>query len=54
MDQDPLFLIFLELRKSYNTLDRGCFLITLEGYGAGPCMQRLLAVFWDQKEVVTR
>ena len=36
IDQYPLFLIFLYLRKSYDTVDRERPLITLEGYGAGP------------------
>ena len=31
--QDPLFLVFLELRKAYNTVDQDRLLITLEGYG---------------------
>ena len=42
-DQDPLFLVFLDLRKSYDTVDQGCFLATPEGYGAGPHMCRILA-----------
>ena len=54
MDQDPLFLVFLELCKAYNTVDSGRLLTTMESYDAGPCMFRLLEVFWDQKEVITR
>ena len=34
--QEPLFLIFLDLRKTYENMDRDRLLITLEGYGAGP------------------
>ena len=29
MDQDPLFLVFFELRKAYDTVDRGCLRGTL-------------------------
>ena len=36
IDHDPLFLVFLDLHKSYDTVDRGHLLMTLEGYGAGP------------------
>ena len=45
MEQDPLFLVFLYLQKSYETLYRGLLLPTLEGYRAGSHMSRLLAVF---------
>ena len=53
MDQDPLFLVFLDLKKAYITVDRGRLLRTLRGYGASPHMCSLLAVFWYQKEVTT-
>ena len=52
--QAPLFLVFLCLCKSYDTVDCGFLLTTLEGYVAGPHMCRLLAVFWDKQEVFTR
>ena len=54
MDQDPLLLVLFELRKAYDTVDRGCLQGTLDGYGVRPRIFRLLAVFWDQKEVFTR
>ena len=44
INQDPLFLIFLELRKAYDTMDRKRLLITLEGYGAGPQLCGLLDI----------
>ena len=31
IDQDPLFLVFLDIRKSYDTVDQERLLITLEG-----------------------
>ena len=36
VDQDPLFLVFLDLRKAYENLDCGHIPKTLGGYGAGP------------------
>ena len=44
-NQDLLFLVFLDLRKAYETVDCERLLTTLEGYGAGPCTCILLAVF---------
>ena len=35
MDQDPLFLAFLDLGKAYDKPDRGRLLQTQEGYGSG-------------------
>ena len=43
--QDLLFLVILDLRKAYDTVDRKCLLITMEGYGVGPCMCGLLETF---------
>ena len=52
-DKDPLFLVFLDLSKAYNTVDRGRLIRTLEGYGAGPHICELLSTFWVQQEVFT-
>ena len=54
IDQDPLFLVFLDLRKAYDTVDREQLFITPEGYGAGPCIFGLLETFWDCQNVVPR
>ena len=54
VDHDPLFLVFLDLRKSYDTLDRESLIHTLEGYGVGPHMCGLLETFWDHQQVVPR
>ena len=50
MYQDPLFLVFIDLQKTYDTVDRGHLLMLLEGYGASPRMCRLLEVFWNRKK----
>ena len=36
IDHDPLFLVFFDLRKGYDTVERGRIIQTLEGYGIGP------------------
>ena len=40
--QDPILLIFLDLRKMYDNLDRVRILKTSEGYGVGPKMWGIL------------
>ena len=54
IDQDPLLLVFLELRKVYDTLDRRFLLKTLEGYRSGPKLHGILVEFWESQWVVTR
>ena len=49
IDQDSLFLVFLDLRKSYSTLEHGRILHTLVGYGSGPKMRGLLAEFLENQ-----
>ena len=36
VNQYPLFLVFLDLRKAYNTADCSRVIRTLDGYGLGP------------------
>ena len=54
VDQKPLFLVFLDLRKAYDNQYCGRLLKTLERYGAEPKMWGILAEFWARQEVVTR
>ena len=54
VNQDPFLLVFMYLHKSYDTLDQGRIVATLEGCGSGTHMHGLLAEFWEQQEVVTR
>ena len=52
VDQDPLFMFFLGLWKSYNTVDRERLIQTLEGYGARPRMCGFLETVWYHQQVV--
>ena len=45
--QDPLLLVFLDLRKAYNTLDRGRLLQPLKGYREVPNMRGILVELWE-------
>ena len=49
---NSLFLVFLDLWKSYNNMDRDRIIHTLEVYGSGPCMCRLLDTLWSHQQVV--
>ena len=44
MREEVLYLVFLDLTKSYDALDRSRSLEILEGYGVGPRARRLLRV----------
>ena len=54
IDQDPLLLLLLDLRKAYGTVNQDCLLITLEGYGEGTWMCGLLETLWEYEQVVLR
>ena len=54
VDQETLFLVFLDLQKAYYTVYHGGLLITLDVHGAGPHMCSLLEKNWYQQGVVTR
>ena len=46
IDQEPLFLVFLDLWISYKILDRSRILLTLEGYRASLKIRGLLVEIW--------
>ena len=50
----PLFQVFVDVRKAYDSLDRRRCMEILCEYGLGPQMQRLLQRYWDRQRVVTK
>ena len=51
---EPLFMIFIDLKKAYDTLDRSAALRVLKGYGVGPNILRILASTWENDTMVPR
>ena len=47
-------MIFLDLTKAYDALDRSRCLEILEGYGVGPNARRLLTNYWRRLTMVAR
>ena len=54
MREEVLYVIFLDLNKAYDALDRSRSLDTLEGYGVGTRARRLLRTYWGQMTMVAR
>ena len=47
-------MIFLDLHKAYDALDRPRCLEILEGYGVGPKARRLLQTYWHRLTMVSQ
>ncbi len=45
MEQEPLYVNFLDLKKAYNIMDWGRLMDVPEGYSVGPKMQALIQFF---------
>ena len=54
MREEVLYVIFLDLTKSYDALDRSRCLEILVDYGVGPSARRLLTTFWRGLNMVAR
>ena len=54
MREEVLYVIFLDLTKVYDALDRSRCLEILEGYGVGPNARRLLTTYWRRLTMVAR
>ena len=51
---EALYMIFLDLHKAYDALDRSRCLDILEGYGVGLRARRLLQTYWRRLTMVVR
>jgi Reverse transcriptase (RNA-dependent DNA polymerase) len=51
---EPLFMIFLDLKKAYDTLDRGRTINILQGYGVGKMTCNLIKTIWDNDVMVPK
>jgi hypothetical protein len=51
-EQEPLYQIYLDLRKAYDALDWVRCLGILAGYGVGPNLLHLQEQFWDNAKMV--
>ena len=54
MREEVLYVIFLDLTKVYDALDRSRCLEILEGYGVSPNARRLLKIYWQRLTMVAR
>ena len=54
MREEVLYVIFLDLTKAYDALDRSRSLDILEGYGVGPQARRLLQAYWGKSTMVAQ
>ena len=52
--EEVLYVIFLDLHKAYNALDRSRCLEILEGYGIGTRARKLLQKYWHRLTMVAR
>ena len=51
---EPLFQVFLDVRKAYNSPDGGRCLEILRGYGLGLNLDRLLTHYWERQRIVPK
>ena len=52
MREEVLYVIFLDLTKAYDVLDRSRSLELLKGYEVGEQVRRLLTVYWERTTMV--
>ena len=51
---EPLFQVFLDVRKAYDSLDRDRCLQLLSGYEMGTNLARLLDNYWKRQRIVPK
>ena len=52
--EEVLYLILLDLTKTYDALDRSRILEILKGYGVGNRARQLLREYWDKSTMVAK
>ena len=52
--EEVLYMIFLDLHKAYDALDRSRCLDILEGYNVGPRARGILQTYWRRLMMVAR
>ena len=52
--EEVLYVIFLDLHKAHDALDRSRYLEILEGYGVGPKARNLLRTYWHRLTMVAQ
>ena len=52
VEQEPLYQVYLDLRKIYDHLDQERCLAIMTGYGVGPKLLRLQKTFWEEAQMV--
>jgi hypothetical protein len=51
-DQCPLHEIYVDLKKAYDSINRGRMMGILKAYGVGPNLLRLQSLFWENAKLV--
>lgn len=54
INQTPIFQVFLDLRKAYDTVDRDRLLDVLKADGVGENLCRVLKTFWQQQQTIAK
>ena len=54
LKEEVLYVIFLDLHKAYDALDRSRCLEILEVYGLGPKARKLLQTYWHSLTMVAQ
>ena len=54
MREEVLYVIFLDMTKAYDALDRSRSPDILKAYGVGEQVRRLLTVYWERTTMVAR
>ena len=54
LSHEPLFQVFLDVYKDYESINRGRGLDILRGYGLGTNLARLLNHYWERQRIVPK